>query len=207
VNDILDKIVFFVPFILSLTVHEWAHAYAAYKLGDDTAKQLGRLSLNPIVHIDPVGTILLPLLGAPIGWAKPVPFNPIRFRQSVSTSFGSMIVAFAGPISNFVIVAISAVCILILKQTNDQVIIVMFRMFLMINLLLGIFNLIPVPPLDGSHILNQLMPRSLRPYWDKFRELGPIPLLVIVIALPMLTGKSILSDVMTLKPIMYLLAL
>src|SRR4029453_17695487 len=97
-DDIFDRAVAFIPVLLSLTVHEWAHAWAAWKLGDDTAKHLGRLTLNPLDHMDLLGTLLLPLTVS-FGWAKPVPINPLRFR-SVSMRFGIVLVAAAGPISN-----------------------------------------------------------------------------------------------------------
>src|SRR5688572_17147238 len=93
---LLDRIAAFVPVLLSLTVHEYAHAWAAWRLGDDTAKLLGRLSLNPIDHMDPVGTLLLPLMGVPFGWAKPVPVNPLRFRTSISMPLGVLLTAAAG---------------------------------------------------------------------------------------------------------------
>src|SRR5262245_62591833 len=96
---LLQRIVNFIPVLLSLTVHEWAHAWTAWKLGDDTAKLQGRVSLNPIDHIDPVGTLLLPLLGVPFGWAKPVPINPVRFRANVSMPMGVLLSVAAGPIS------------------------------------------------------------------------------------------------------------
>src|SRR5688572_26569558 len=92
-----------IPLVLSLTVHEWAHAMSAYRLGDDTAAREGRLTLNPIVHIDPLGTLLLPLMGVPFGWAKPVPVVPTRFRRDVNMSTGMMITAAAGPFSNLVL--------------------------------------------------------------------------------------------------------
>src|SRR3712207_2268072 len=91
-----DRVVWLVPVLLSLGVHEWAHAWSAWRLGDDTARLQGRLSLNPLVHMDPVGTLLLPLLGVPFGWAKPVPFEPLRFRRSVSLRTGTLLVAAAG---------------------------------------------------------------------------------------------------------------
>ncbi|HMF44095.1 MAG TPA: site-2 protease family protein, partial [Polyangia bacterium] len=89
--------------LLSLTVHEWAHAWSAYRLGDDTASKLGRLTLNPIAHIDPFGSLILPLLHIPFGWAKPVPVNPTRFRKGVNISTGMIITAAAGPLANVVL--------------------------------------------------------------------------------------------------------
>src|SRR5271157_1843260 len=103
-QTILARLTFLVPLILSLSVHEWAHAWAAWRLGDDTARLLGRMTLNPLAHIDPLGTVLLPLLGVPFGWAKPVPVNPLRFR-GVSMSIGMLLTAAAGPISNIVLAA------------------------------------------------------------------------------------------------------
>jgi Zn-dependent protease len=97
---LLDRAIGFIPVLLSLTVHEWAHAWTALRLGDDTAKMLGRVSLNPLDHIDPVGTLLLPLAGVPFGWAKPVPINPLRFRANISMPLGVLLSAAAGPISN-----------------------------------------------------------------------------------------------------------
>src|SRR5215471_12296793 len=100
---------YLVPLLLSLTVHEWAHAWSAYRLGDDTAAKLGRLTLNPIAHIDPIGTLILPLLGVPFGWAKPVPVVASRFRRGVNMTTGMMITAAAGPLSNVVLAVLSAV--------------------------------------------------------------------------------------------------
>src|SRR5580698_8792478 len=101
--SLLQGIKYLIPLILSLTVHEWAHAYSAFRLGDDTAARQGRLTLNPIPHIDPFGTILCPLLGIPFGWAKPVPVNPVRFNREISMRAGMMITAAAGPLSNLVL--------------------------------------------------------------------------------------------------------
>ena len=104
-DDLAARGLVFIPILLSLTVHEWAHAWSAWRLGDDTAKLLGRMTLNPLDHIDPVGTLLLPLIGIPFGWAKPVPINPLRFRRTVSLRLGILIVAAAGPISNLLLAA------------------------------------------------------------------------------------------------------
>src|SRR5512147_1844508 len=91
-----------ITFLIAFTVHEYAHAWSAYRLGDDTAARMGRLTLNPLAHIDPIGTVLLPLLRVPFGWAKPVPVNPARFRPDVPMARGMMITAAAGPASNIV---------------------------------------------------------------------------------------------------------
>lgn len=201
----------FIPFLLSLTVHEWAHAWAAWKLGDDTAKHMGRLSLNPLVHMDPIGTFLLPLLGVPFGWAKPVPFNPLRFRPGVNIRTGIVLVAAAGPISN---VLIATVAFLLLKvvtlpmfEANAEQIIPIYILLIQIlslNIALCVFNLVPVPPLDGSKIVDGLLPDSARPAWNQYCALGSFPLMVLIL-LPQLIGFSPIGWV--IQSIMNLLGL
>ena len=151
----------FIIVILSIIIHEIAHGSMAYALGDETAKSQGRLSLNPISHIDPVGTILLPLLLSMvpsnpviIGWAKPVPVN---FNNIKDKRWGALKVSLAGPMANFVIAIIFA---LIIRFMPGSEMFVIFQMAVVYNLLLGIFNLIPIPPLDGSHILFDLLPQG-----------------------------------------------
>jgi Zn-dependent protease len=201
---LLDRAANFIPVLLSLTVHEWAHAWTAWRLGDDTAKMLGRVSLNPLDHIDPVGTLLLPLLGVPFGWAKPVPINPVRFRPTISMPMGVLWTAAAGPISNLVlavlgIAALYGMTVLTesdLAGTLDQrAVVVVYQfltVFVIINFALAIFNLLPIPPLDGSRIVDALVPASLRPLWSSFSSLGPI-LLLAVILLPILFDGSLLT--------------
>lgn len=199
---LLDRLVFFIPLLLSLTVHEWAHAWTAWRLGDDTAKMLGRVSLNPLDHIDPVGTVLLPLLGVPFGWAKPVPFNPTRFRPDVNMSMGTMLVAVAGPISNFVLGGLALLGFVIWSASASQLAPAyaaagseLLQILVLINFLLGLFNLIPIPPLDGSRIADYVMPQALRPAWNRLCSMGPV-LLVAVILLPMLLGVPIFAEPM-----------
>src|SRR4029077_13823616 len=138
-----------VPLLLSLTVHEWAHAWSAHRLGDDTAAKLGQLTLNPIAHIDPVGTLLLPLLGIPFGWAKPVPVNPTRFRRGVSMSRGMMITAAAGPISNVVLAVVCAVAFGLVARFSPDALTSRFGVapllmaMIQINVTLAIFNMLP----------------------------------------------------------------
>ena len=185
-----------IPLVLSLSVHEWAHAAAARVLGDDTAERLGRLTLNPISHIDPIGTILLPMLGIPFGWAKPVPFNPIRFKRKYSMTTGTMLVAIAGPISNIVIAVISLFFLALLSPGNVQIstassaIVTLLHSLIFLNILLACFNMIPVPPLDGSYVADAFMPKALRPYWEAFRSLGYGALLFILIG-PLLLGINL----------------
>jgi Zn-dependent protease len=200
-ETLIERAAGFIPVLLSLTVHEWAHAWTAWKLGDDTARMLGRVSLNPIDHIDPVGTLLLPLMGVPFGWAKPVPINPVRFHPNVNMAFGVLLTAAAGPISNL---CIAAVCWLMLLGLHDPPSIAghnaaaydaarhLLESLVIINIVLACFNLLPIPPLDGSRIVDAALPDSLRPYWNSFSALAPL-MLAAVVLLPLLTGFSLLS--------------
>jgi Zn-dependent protease len=153
--------------IISVILHEIAHGYAADALGDPTARLLGRLTLNPIPHIDPVGSVLLPLLfaltGSPVmfGWAKPVPFNPRNITGTPwKDRYGGALIAIAGPAVNIVLVLIFG--LLLRFVPLDQAMTQFFLMIVVVNASLAIFNLIPVPPLDGHHILASLLPYSIR---------------------------------------------
>ncbi len=169
-NDAVLIIFQLVILILSVMIHEVSHGYVAYLLGDNTAKDAKRLNLNPLNHLDPFGSILLPLLlylstgGAfVIGWAKPVPYNPFNLKNPKS---GSGLIALAGPLSNFLI-AIFAALILKSQIIFTQPIInpIFLQIVIMMNVSLMIFNLIPIPPLDGSKILFSLLPSK----WFKFQ--------------------------------------
>jgi len=184
-NFLLQAVMYLVPLLLSLTVHEWAHAWSAYRLGDDTAARMGRMSLNPIVHIDPIGTLLLPILGVPFGWAKPVPVVPSRFRHDVKMSTGMMITAAAGPISNVVLAVLCAVSLgmmirfapsLLQTPGLKELLFILIQM----NVALALFNLLPVPPLDGSRVVDGLIPYRMRPQWETFVRFSPIALLLVI---------------------------
>ncbi|APR74936.1 Hypothetical protein A7982_00282 [Minicystis rosea] len=182
---LMQRLMIWVPLVLSLSVHEWAHAWSAHRLGDDTAERQGRLTMSPLAHIDPIGTFLLPLMGVPFGWAKPVPVNPLRFRRDVSMSRGMMITAAAGPISNMVLAILAAVTLgvlfrfgLVREHTGVAPFLVMA---IQINVSLALFNLIPVPPLDGSRVVDGLMPYRLRPMWEQVHRYGQFVLLGVVI--------------------------
>jgi Zn-dependent protease len=140
--------------LLALSLHEYAHAWTAYFLGDPTAKEQGRLTINPLAHLDPLGTILLFIVG--IGWGKPVPFNPYNLRNQ---KWGPALVALAGPASNFML-AITLGLVLRFLVIPNAALVFFFSFFVWINLILGVFNLMPIPPLDGHHILFTILPLS-----------------------------------------------
>ncbi len=154
--------------ILSLSFHEFAHAWSAWRLGDDTASREGRLTLNPLAHIDLLGTIILPLLGVPFGWAEPVPVNPARFRRDVTMSRGMAITASAGPLSNVLLATVAAVLLGLGLRLAPELVDrgTPGRFFLMamlqMNVGLALFNLLPVPPLDGSRVVAWLLPYRLQ---------------------------------------------
>jgi Zn-dependent protease len=180
-----EKLYFMIPLIISLTVHEFAHAWSAFKLGDSTAADLGRLTLDPSEHIDPIGTLLLPLLGVPFGWAKPVPINPLRFRRDVTMRTGLMLTAAAGPISNLVLAVLCGVAIAVSAAWLPMVDAPMRLLFtgLTLNITLFLLNLLPVPPLDGSRVADRFMPESMRPLWEKVEENSGIVLMVLFVGM------------------------
>ena len=165
--DIIVTIFSLVVLLFSVIIHELSHGSVAYALGDPTAKYEGRLTLNPLKHLDPFGSVILPLLlftsGSSIlvGWAKPVPINPYNFKDQ---TWGSLKVAIAGPISNFVLALFFGLLIRFLPYdvfAGAPGLFLIFSFIIRINLMLALFNLVPIPPLDGSWVLFQLLPRSL----------------------------------------------
>ena len=172
--DPLQIVFTLVPMILALTVHEFSHAFMAHKLGDDTALRAGRMTLNPISHIDPIGTLLIPvvgtLYGVPFfGWAKPVPVTPINYTRKLKMATSDILVSAAGPVSNLLFAILMAILLGFLGpaamadiqagSTGPMVAAVRLAGWtLLINVGLFIFNLLPIPPLDGSHVLAGLLP-------------------------------------------------
>lgn len=185
--DLLAGVRILIPLVLSLTVHEYAHAWSAARLGDDTASRAGRLTLNPLAHIDPIGTILLPLLGIPFGWAKPVPINPARFRRSVRMSTGTMLTAAAGPLSNVVLAVLCTVGYGLLLRFMPEAALPgsgsreLLLIMIQLNVALAVFNMIPIPPLDGSRVVEGLMPLRFRGAWEGFTRFAPFLLLAVFI--------------------------
>jgi Zn-dependent protease len=154
------KIFLYFIIVFSAVFHEYFHGWMANYLGDPTAKHAGRLTLNPLKHLDPVGTVFLPLFllffwGGFIGWAKPVPYNPYNLRDP---KYGSAKVGIAGPLANFLIALLFGIMIRFLAL--EGFLSIAFSLIVYINIFLGLFNLIPIPPLDGSKILMDFFPRS-----------------------------------------------
>jgi Zn-dependent protease len=189
-----------IPVVLAITLHEAAHGYAALALGDTTARDAGRLSLNPIRHIDRVGTIILPgfllisqLLVPPhkiffmFGWAKPVPIGAWKFKNPRR---GMALVASAGPLMNFFLAWLAALVMPMADvPTGTEAVVQQFLLYFMLsNIVLGLFNLLPIPPLDGGRIAVGLLPLGLARMWARLEKAGILVVLLVVFILPRLIG-------------------
>lgn len=185
-------ITYYVVLLFSVSFHESAHAWAALRMGDDTAQRQGRISLNPLVHMDPIGTVAMPLLqfvfsGVPwLAWAKPTPYNPANFRRGVSLARGHVVVAGAGPLSNLVLAAAFAAALFGVGRSGliDQagVVLNVLATGVQLNVALLLFNLVPLPPLDGSKVAAFGLPSGLgQRYAAAVESLGPWLLLLLLI--------------------------
>jgi Zn-dependent protease len=174
-EDPIGFIAFVIAIVLGITVHEFMHAYAATRLGDDTARLLGRLSLNPMAHLDPFGTLLIVLAG--FGYGKPVPFNESRLRSALGVSG----VALAGPLAN---VVLAFVCALPLRFGGVDLLggtyQIILEQIVFWNCILAVFNLLPIPPLDGANVVYGLLPPQQRYTWRAFQQYGPVILLLLL---------------------------
>ena len=177
--DFIQVLIQFAVLILSLSVHEAAHAWSAERLGDTTARMLGRVSLNPAVHVDPIGTILFPLIGllsgAPIfGWAKPVPVNILNLRANWKQKY--MLIAAAGPASNLVLATVAALILGMVPGSADPFTSNGVREFLVamvqLNVLLAVFNMVPLPPLDGGNVLAGVLRGGVADMYERLRPYG-----------------------------------
>ena len=180
-NIILQITIMAPPFLLAITFHEFSHGYVAWRLGDPTAHNAGRLTMNPLKHLDPIGVLAFIIMK--IGWAKPVPVNAAYFRNPVKDM---MWVAMAGPASNLLLAIVSAVAIKLLIQIGSFLpqailwpLVNMVAISIWINLVLAFFNLIPIPPLDGSRIITGLLPAEAAMFFHKMERFGFIILLIL----------------------------
>jgi len=183
---------------IAITVHEFSHALAAYKLGDSTAQRLGRLSLNPVSHLDPLGTLLLLVVG--FGWGKPVPVNGLYLRQPVKWSMAA--VSFAGPLANLVTAGVIGAGASLTLRFQPLVLTQLLEYIVVLNVLLAVFNLIPIPPLDGSGIAAAMLPDRMGRYFQSAARFGPLVLLGLL-AIDSIAGLGILWRV-TGGPVEYL---
>ena len=191
-----EIVIALVAAILAITLHELAHGFCALALGDDTARRAGRLSLNPLAHVDTFGTIILPgilligqlltigRVGFMFGWAKPVPVAAWKFRDPRRAM---MIVAAAGPAMNFLLAWLTALIVRLLPSLTpalDQIVVLFAESFILYNLVLGLFNLLPIPPLDGGRIVVGLLPEQAARSWARLEKFGIVLVLLVVFLLP-----------------------
>jgi Zn-dependent protease len=213
-NDTIFEILALVPaLVIAIVFHEVAHGYVAKLLGDPTASERGRLTLNPIRHVDPIGTLFVPgalaLLGGPVfGWAKPVPVNANRLRNP---RFGMMAVAAAGPGSNLLLAAVGALLLGLLARglvaPPEGIVywlVASLNYFLMVNVFLALFNLLPIPPFDGSHIVEGLLPRSMAEGWAKLRQVGMF-FFILLVAITWAFPDSGVIDAVVMPPVHWML--
>lgn len=189
--DAITLIITLVSLIVAITLHEMMHAFVGYKLGDTTALEEGRISFNPLRHVDPFATILLPLITlvlfhAPILAAKPVPFNPARVKYD---EFGAAMIAAAGPLTNLLLAAVGG-ALAHLFAGNASVFNVL-TIFVSLNVGLFVFNLIPIPPLDGSRVLYAFAPDALRGFMEQLEQYGIFIVFGLVLFVPAFTDVLI----------------
>lgn len=214
--DLIGILFQMIAFLFAISVHESAHAWTASRCGDPTARMLGRVTLNPIKHIDPIGTVLLPLVAAIshiplLGWAKPTPVDPRNFRNPVRDD---ILTSVAGPVSNFVVATGALILLWIISLTSetghvlvhgmasgmgglsgsilDPAVLLIYELMI-INVVLAVFNLIPVPPLDGSHVIRHFMSDSVRSVYDSIGIFGLLALVYL--------GGNLLSGL--IRPFIY----
>lgn len=198
-DDPPTAVAFLLGLVIGITVHEAAHATSAYWLGDDTAYRDGRVTLNPASHLDVLGSLMLLMAG--FGWGKPTPVMPSKLRGGI---FGPVAVALAGPISNLLIVAVCGILFLIPAFQGGYLAIVV-AMTAFTNALLFVFNLIPIPPLDGSKILFPFLPRALNGFVDFMNQYGPMILFGLILVTIVIPRFSIFGFLLApIRPLLQL---
>lgn len=211
-DTIMLALVLIPALVIAIVFHEVSHGWAALALGDPTAKERRRLTFNPIRHVDPIGTIILPgflaLVGAPVfGWAKPVPVDQRRLNNP---RFGMMAVAIAGPAMNILLATVGAVVLGLIARAYPidaappDLIVTAFAYFIAINIFLALFNLIPLPPFDGSHIVEGLLPAPAARAYARMRPLGFPLLILLLIVIPWLFPQLGIVEHFVLPPVNWL---
>ncbi|HTG95232.1 MAG TPA: site-2 protease family protein [Pyrinomonadaceae bacterium] len=198
--DLIPQLVIYmVVLLLAISAHEAAHAWMSYKFGDDTARLLGRITLNPVAHTDPIGTLLIPIAGFVIGhmsgpgvnipligWGKPTPVNPLRWRNK---DLANVMVSIAGILANLTIASIALITLKVLMRAGifttqlsglSEPLWMLLTQMLLLNVSLAVFNLLPIPPLDGSKVLWTLLPDSMKPALEALERFGFLILLVVM---------------------------
>lgn len=214
-NIVFQVATWLIPLIVAIVLHEISHGWVANAFGDPTARDLGRLSLNPIRHVDPIGTLILPLVlavsGAPVfGWAKPVPVVAQRMR---SPRVHMMLVALAGPGMNLLLALIGGIVWALVRPEEPTAepsllfLLLNLRNFIIINLFLAVFNLLPIPPFDGGHVVEGLLPRRLARHWAKLGRFGFPLLIFLLLILPMLVPQANVVERVVGPPVGWLLRL
>lgn len=199
--DTVTLVIVIVALVVSIVLHESMHAFAAHWLGDDTASQQGRISLNPLHHIDPFATIILPLVTlivfkVPLLAAKPVPFNPHRVKFG---EYGAALVGLAGPATNLVLAVLAAgLAHLTFGNVNNNVVQGLV-IFAQVNVGLFVFNMVPIPPLDGSRVLFAVAPESVRDFMSQLEQFGIFVIFGLVLAVPAFTGILITINQLILR--------
>jgi Zn-dependent protease len=217
---VADTIVFqvaawLIPLIVAIVLHEISHGWVANAFGDPTARDLGRLSLNPVRHVDPVGTVVLPLIlavsGAPVfGWARPVPVVAKRMRNP---RLHMMIVALAGPGMNLLLALLAGIMLALVRPEappaapGQLFLLANLVNFIAINLFLAVFNLLPLPPFDGGHVVEGLLPRRLARHYRKLARFGFPLLIFLLLILPMLVPGADIVERVVRPPVDWLLRL
>lgn len=184
-NALLSLLLSLPAVLIAITFHEFAHGFAADKLGDDTPRRQGRLNLNPLSHLDPVGTVMLIFAG--FGWGKPVEINSRNFNRNVKMSVGEAIVAAAGPLMNFILAIVFGIIYAVvwkfapsfIATQVGSIVVILLRSCILVNIGLGIFNLIPLPPLDGSKIIGGFLPYNVRNWFERYYQIFYIVFVII----------------------------
>jgi Zn-dependent protease len=208
-NMVFDIATWLIPLVIAIVLHEISHGWVANAFGDPTARDLGRLSPNPIRHVDPIGTIGLPLLlavsGAPVfGWAKPVPVVAARMRNP---RLHMMLVAIAGPATNLLLgfVAVfglaAAVAVVAPGSVPGAFLLANLENFLVINIFLAVFNMLPMPPFDGGHVVEGLLPRPLAERYAKLGKYGFLLLILLLVVVPMIWPRLNVIEWVVVPPV------